>query len=300
MQRFFLDLYRTGDGKSKMTKGGIEKTEHDFDQREAQLEKESRYLRIDGRLLRDLSELAEAAESGDGEAVKKLVDIANYAVGFISIIEQKHPELARQAASTQLSWPVLLDCKPGWQEKAGQRIAALKLSSGFGVFRVQFRNARGCDDIRPARLWAKGAIRAVEETRIRILEFGRILKGFGSAENLADWCIQRGWGMNRTPKWAATVASTLGLTKENLASWKEIIRRMIREEIPEFQNDPAWSNQRTAAKMAGRATKGEIQNRVLDDICDALESLVPNEPSQQVPEFTGRVPANGKGEADFG
>jgi hypothetical protein len=54
------------------------------------------------------------------------------------------------------------------------------------------------------------------------------------------------------------------------------VRKLIREQMPDFQMRPEWSNQRNTAAASGRETPGEIKNAILDDITSALERLVPD------------------------
>ena len=74
------------------------------------------------------------------------------------------------------------------------------------------------------------------------------------------------------------MVKTPPLSWRSLPAWKDVIRSMIREQMPNFHEDPVWANQRNTAKMSGRGSKGVVQSRILEDICDALESLVPKDP----------------------
>jgi hypothetical protein len=242
---------------------------------EADLDRSSRLLKWRGAIHDGLSRLAKAATAGDLDAAKGLAGAATDATGLLFAVERLHPELLRPMARGQMYWPVLASEEAGWEKGAMQRVADLELGADLQWFKVRFRKARGADANLPARLWAKAAVRAIEETRFRFLCFGRLLREFGSIEALSDYCSESGWNMGKEPEWVKGVAQLKEFSSESLTEWKPVIREMIREQLPEFHTRPEWSNQRNTAEASGRNTPGEIRNAILDDITSALQRLVP-------------------------
>jgi hypothetical protein len=250
-------------------------TEAEIAHEEADIAKTERLARASLAIHQALSTIWHAAEAGDLEATKQLAEVAIMAATFLFRIELAHPKVARTAARGEVLWPVLARDKPTWAAETARRIADLDLGAGLEPLRMRFRKARGHDDNWPARQWAKGAVRTIEETRLRIMQFGEILRGFGSSEALVDWCMCTGWRGPQSQPWVNTVAQLPLLTTKSLPRYKAAIRDLIRLQIPDFHLHSAWSNQRHGAKLNGRDTKGAVQGRILEDICDALETLVP-------------------------
>ena len=134
---------------------------------------------------------------------------------------------------------------------------------------------------KPARRWAKAAVRAIEETRFRFLSLRGLLREFGSIEALSNYCSEASWDMGKDPEWVEGVVELKQFSSESLTQWKPVIRKMIREQLPEFHTRPEWNTQRNTAEASGRNTPGEIQNAILDDIISALRRLAP---IRQVPK----------------
>lgn len=154
-------------------------------------------------------------------------------------------------------------------------IAELELGADLRGFKAEFRKARGVEAHLPARRWAKAAVRAIEETRFRILMFGNLLRGFGSAEALAEFCLKRGWEITPAPAWVSKAARLKEFSTASLREWKAVVRDLVREQMPDFHQRPEWAPQRNSAAARGRDTPGELQNAILDDICSALERIAP-------------------------
>jgi hypothetical protein len=65
---------------------------------------------------------------------------------------------------------------------------------------------------------------------------------------------------------------------------------MIREQMPDFDSREEWENQRYAASAKGSKAIGVLQNRILDDICDALDPIAPNPDGPICGNSTAEVP----------
>jgi hypothetical protein len=68
------------------------------------------------------------------------------------------------------------------------------------------------------------------------------------------------------------------LNGQSFDAWKGVVRQLIRESVPNFHLLPDWTTQRMTSEANGRATAGEIQNAILDDIVSALKRLAPDSP----------------------
>jgi hypothetical protein len=145
----------------------------------------------------------------------------------------------------------------------------------MAFFKARFRQPRGAEINLPARTWAKAAVRTIEETRFRFLAFGSLMKGFGSAEALTDYCMETGWDFGQSADWVNDVTKLGIFSVESLPAWKRAIRKIIRQQMPDFHTRSEWATQRASAIARGRDTRGEVQNAILDDICSALERLAP-------------------------
>jgi hypothetical protein len=216
-----------------------------------------------------------AAQTGDASAAKLLLASASEATHLLQLLENYKSEIMGNIAAQEGLWPVLASAEAGWEKEALQRIARLKLGADSVKHKVRFHDPRGTDLNLPARRWAKAAVRTLEHTRIRLLGFGQLLRDFGSAEVMADFCLKNGWTRANQPEWADDVAKLPMFTCESLPAWKLVIRKMIREQMPDFHNHPDWQAQRNSAKVSGRETRGEIQNAILDDIASALKRIAP-------------------------
>lgn len=222
--------------------------------------------------------LAAAVGRGDAEGAKYLAEAAIQAATLLRVAEGQQPTVFREIARQHAHWPVLADAEKGWAERERERVAALDLGADLAPLRARFRQPRGHDGNLPARLWAKAAVRTIEETRLRFLLFRAIVRDFGSEEGVADFCMAAGWKIGEFPAWAKNSGELGQLSQASVPKWKGVIREMIRDQVPDLHLHTDWENQRNTAKAAGRGTPGAIRTRILDDICDALERLAPEFP----------------------
>jgi hypothetical protein len=254
----------------------VAKEKEDIASRELEIAKSGRLHKARKAILDGMTTLAEAAEAGDAKAVEYLAEAAIETTGLLHIVERKQPRLLGTIARGRMLWPVLASSELGWEKDSIKRIERLELGADLHWYKVPFRKARGTDANLPARLWAKAAVRTIEETRFRILSFGQILHEFGSNQGLADFCMETGWRIGKEPEWAHDVVGLKRFSRESLPEWKLAIRKMIREQMRNLHTCPEWSTQRNTAEASGRTTPGEINNAILDDITSALDRLVPD------------------------
>ncbi len=128
--------------------------------------------------------------------------------------------------------------KPGWEKDALKHVTDLGLGADMQAYGVWFRQARGTDVNLPAWPGAKAAVRTIEATRLRLLSFGAVLKEFGSPQALADFCMDSGWEIGEQVKWVAEVVKLPAFAEESLPVWRSAIRKMIREQLPDFHTHP--------------------------------------------------------------
>lgn len=247
----------------------------DIASEEADLLRRTRLSKADNALHKSLWHLADAAMAGDEDAARSLADAAVSASSLLGYAVSAHPEVFRRLARLRTQWAVLADEELGWEKVACRHVTDLGLGADLRIFKVRFRQARGADLNLPARLWAKAAVRVVEETRWRTFMLAQLNRDFGSPRLLADFCIDSGWQISDKAKWADQIASLPPLSRSSLTEWKPVVRQLIREEVPDFQQRAEWINQRRTAEANGRDTVGELRNAILDDIVSALASLAP-------------------------
>jgi hypothetical protein len=161
-------------------------------------------------------------------------------------------------------WPLLVSAKSSWEKASHRQLEGLELGSDSQILQVRFDSARGSDDNYPARRWAKAAVRTLEETRWRFLTYGQF------REEFQQITFEGRAKLAEIPRWAGAARRLPFLSKETASAWANVIRDMIRQQVPDFHTRPEWENQRNTARHSGRGTRGEIQNAILDDIVSAL------------------------------
>jgi hypothetical protein len=269
------EIVDTWEKAVKLTPEEIARNKDDIARQEKELTHCERIFKARRAIENGLSMLGELASAGDEEAAKDLVQTAVHAAALLGIVERMHPELARNLAKRKKMWPVLATDDADWAEATRRRVADLKLGESFLPFRVRFRAARGTDINLPARMWAKAAVRTIEESRLRILLWGQVRRDFGSTDALVDFLIDHNWQYGKPTTWISEAANMGPFCSDSVRGWKTAIRKMIREEMPDFHTHPDWITQRNTAVASGRSTPGEIQNAILDDIVSALTRLAP-------------------------
>ena len=271
--RELFDLYKQA---AKTTPDEVNRLKEDIERKEADIKRRDALLRAHSSIHSGIGVLVKAAEAGDTDAADILADVAIEAAHFLYLVEMNHVQIFQEIARNKNHWPILATDVPGWEKKALSRITDLRLGANTQLFRVQLRKARGHDENLPARMWAKMAVTTIEQTRLRFLLYGKILGDFGSAESLADFCLQNSWSISEHPTWAAEACKLRAFSKDSHREWAMVIREIIREQVPDFHTHDDWKNQRNTAKASGRETRGVVQNRILNDISDALERLAPD------------------------
>lgn len=249
-------------------------------QREAEkadLSASQKLLKAKKALHAGLGVLTDAAVAGNADACRDLVELAVTATHFVQALERLFPDVTAHLAKANATWPVIANDEAGWEKEAARRIAKLDLGADLRILRVRFRRARGTDANLPARIWAKAAVRTIEETKSRIMAVERLLRDFGSPGLFADFCMKTGWDVSPRTLWADL--NNLGVfSRESFPQWKLVVRQVIRQQIPDFHTRPEWATQRRTAERNERNSVGQIQNAILDDIVSALERIAPEKP----------------------
>ncbi|MEK7954308.1 hypothetical protein [Luteolibacter soli] len=214
--------------------------------------------------------LSQRALDGDAKAVTEIAKIAADTALQLHGFEKFLPELVRELARKAVYWPILHDGPEFDESKLRERLAQLEVGEDLATWRCKFRKMRGKDADYPSRMWAKQAVRNIEETRWRIA----VLSGKGLFEK--DEASRRGYRFPIMPEWFYfRKLPTPPFSSENIGSWIPAVRDMIREDMPNFHEHPDWGAQRATADAEGRRGPGAVQNAILDDICSALRGLAP-------------------------
>lgn len=252
-----------------------EKSKQEIALEEKRLAQDEKILTARKAITDSVTELQEMATAGDEEATKALLEAAYLPGLAVLVLEKQRQEMMQRIARRETVWPVLTDGKPGWEKKAAERLSQLNLGADMTTFRTRFRQPRGAEVNLPARKWARAAVRTIEDTRFRHLVFGGLLKGFESSGNMADFMLEADWDYGATPDWVKDIAKLPAFSTAALFAWKRAVRKLIRQEAPNFHERSEWATQRASAVARDRGTSGEIQNAILDDICSALERIAP-------------------------
>jgi hypothetical protein len=235
-----------------------------------------------------LEKAKEDAFAGNQAAAKFLVELATHLSWWISALEKQQPEIMSEIARKINVWPVVADTQPGSNVEMLARLDELGLGKDIPPqIEPSFRKARGCDENHPARHWAKAAVRCVNTTRF----WQRQLV---SRKDSVDKKFEQGtWKRGIEPAWVSEVKNLPDYSNQSRAKWADVIRTMIREELPEFHLQTEWANQRNSCKKRNRGSKGEIQNTIFDDIISALKTITPGEINQSaensMPNFSTQL-----------
>jgi hypothetical protein len=234
------------------------------------------------QIKRDHWSISEAIQSlynkldTDGfEAAEGLVEVATQAALFLMLATRTHPEIMINVAAKTTLWPVIGREEAGWEKFAAGQISELGLGKGAPKFKSPLRKVRGSDVHLPARRWARAAVRTIDETRWKVPFFFHMVDKLGGSGEWATFSIHHGWDLAAYPSWVSSATKLEPLSEKTFDGWKVVVREIIREQVTDFHLLPEWATQRLTAEANARATPGEIQNAILDDIISALKRLVP-------------------------
>ncbi len=262
LQRELLDFLAAANLTAPRSEDGLAKERRDITHGE-------QLLRVRRQSTQSVNTLAEYAAAGEKDAIKGLVQIAQHAIESLMLAERMHPKAAREIAGGQSLWPLLASLDPNWERIAVKRVQGLELGKELAFLRTPFRAARGTDENYPARKWAKVAVRAIEETRRRYLTYGDLRAEF------EELIFKGEVSLALEPDWVERACRLPQFSEATARKWGNVIREMIREQVPDFHTRQEWENQRNTARHNRRGTRGEIQNAILDDIVSALRRIAP-------------------------
>jgi len=218
--------------------------------------------------LPELENMSELAFAGNQAAAKFLVQIATHLSFRITMLENQQPQVMREIARKQNVWPIVIDANTGWEKETLARFEKLGLGQDIRDIDPLFRKAGGCDENYPARRWAKAAVRCVNRTRF-------LQRQLVSRKDSVDKKLGQGtWKRGVEPVWVSETKDLPDYSIQTRPKWADVIRKMIREELPEFHLRTEWKKERS------RNTKGEIQCAILDDIISALTTITRREIDQ--------------------
>jgi hypothetical protein len=210
----------------------------------------------------------DAASAGDKRAAEFLLNVAAEAALLVGCLAERQPQMMQDIARKQVAWPIFATTQLGWEKDAVARLTQLGLGLDKTEVDTRFRKALGQDQNYPGRLWAKNAVRCVNTTRC--------LQRALSRKTITGADLWQGpWRRGKEPAWAAKTGELPDFSKASVRQWTEVVREMIREQIPDFHLRPEWQSQWNSCKQRERGTKGAIQNTILDDIVDALRTVAP-------------------------
>jgi ribosomal protein L31E len=228
--------------------------------------------------LPDLEKMSELAFAGKQTSASILVKIATNLSFQIAALNRQQPQVMREIARKTNVWPIVGCTKTVCEMDVQTQLEELELGKDIRHIDISFRKAGGCDANYPARRWAKAAVNCINTTRF----FQRRL---ASEKSSADIKLGRGiWKRGVEPTWVSVAKDLPDFSNQSRPKWAEVIRKMIREELPKFHLRPEWEMQRNTCKANARSAKGptdaEIQCAILDDIISALKTITPNETNQ--------------------
>lgn len=244
----------------------------------AKVNSNSNSIKQSRKILNSLTRLSEEAQQGDSSAAEALYDSAVLATSLLNDLARNHPDLFSSIAGTKGIWPVLAREEPGWEKAARDQIAKLELGKRLAVFKTRFKPVRGSDVNLPARRWARSAVQTIDEARWRMPWFVLLVKDLGGADEWAEFAVRKNWEIAPRPEWVSQAVQLERFSRQSFDAWKGVVRQLIRESVPNFHLLPEWATQRMTSEANGRATAGEIQNAILDDIVSALKRLAPDSP----------------------
>ena len=227
-------------------------------------------------MIRAVSRLFESVNSGDSCAAEALYQVTFFATSLLTNAVHHHPELFRNLVEKNTLWPVMAHANENWQNTMNH-LRSLGLGKITSIIKTKLREVRGSDVDLPARRWAKESIRVIDETRWKTNCFASLMHQLGGLDEWADFAIKHGWDIEALPSWVSEISTLKPFSVATFDEWKVVVRKIIREEVPNFHQLPEWATQRMTAASNGRNTPGEIQNAILDDIVSALKRLVPKE-----------------------
>lgn len=214
-----------------------------------------------------------AASAGNTAAAQILVNWAVGACLMVAALVGRRPQIMREIARKQNLWPVVGSTKPRWETEVLEQLTGLGLGEDIQQIDLRFRKTTGVDVNFASRQWAKAAVECVNATRI--LQRRLASRQKRDRDSLRQGC----WRCAEAPPWAlkAKDLPDFSRDKEVLRQWAEVIRELIREQIPDFQLRPEWKNRVRSCEARGRGSKGEVQNAILDNIVSALRTVAPGD-----------------------
>lgn len=208
------------------------------------------------------------ARAGDIESYFRLVDIARKAALMVRIVETEKPEMASELAQSQQVWPIVVSQKTDWKIEL-QRLTKL----GLGQGNVPFHPGRGSDENYAARRWAMQAVQYI-----------------WTMQWYFKYCECSGYEIMNLPPWArkAQALPAFSSQQEDFAKWREVVRAMIRHEVPDLHSRPEWKNKIYPVTQRTTGGRGEIRGAILDAIIAALKTIAPKSmrcPPPRLPKF---------------
>lgn len=214
----------------------------------------------------------EGIQNGDAEAIELLYETALDTAMLLKVAIKTHPEIARGIGRKSWGLPVIATKERRWIDRIRNEMAEVELGENHDQFRCRFRDANGADENNPARLWAKEAVRTLEETYRRVVWFshhGRELCALAESERI-HWMDDL--------EWISTMPKYRPFSRDTLEQWSKPVRALIKESVPDLHLRPEWENVRTSLRARASDTPGRIRGAILDDIDSALRTVAPLSP----------------------
>ena len=219
---------------------------------------------------RGLKVLIDGLQEGRKDAAEGLFETACL---FTLLVERYYaikPELFLEKAKAGLQIPVLAKPDPKWIGRAKEMLARLSVGEKWADFHFK---EFAYDELSPSRAWARQAIKFIDANRL----IGSLLVDVGKY-------FEAGMGKDIVPnlpgEWIKDVLESPPFSKTTAKLWARLARKIIRAEFPDFHKRSEWAREVAGIRQRYRDAPGKtvertgtIQNKLLDKIGDAIESL---------------------------
>lgn len=209
-------------------------------------------------------ELGDAArEKKDPDAAKALFELMQWATLQFQLIARLEPDLFKPFARDATCIPVLASRGNRWLETARKIVKTLELgeNTSEGSFK---ETAHSAAEAWPARAWAKEAVEAIMATRNLLQSMPQVTILLRTGLPAIEITVAE------TPDWAHEAHDLPEFTQKTAKQWTTIVRKMIRQQCPDFHSSRHWDRY---AKRFEHMTTAEKQARILDLICSAVETI---------------------------
>lgn len=234
---------------------------------------------------------------GREDAAIDLLDLAFEATVLLTRVYRHKPQLVTKNAALMPTIPVLLGPEEKWFREASEHVERLRVSSNDLSTRLK---ALPCDDpndnAQLVRAWAKAAVRCIQKNQsIPVLIAVLTPYLVEMSRRKQNEPLPR-LKPSSYPDWVKDAERLPPLRKDSLRQWGAAIRKMLRAEVPNLHERKEWRRlaenvRRPITFMPGCRTQrpGTIQNRILDRIIDAFETMASGVAGEMMRDSGNRI-----------